>query len=320
MRRRLSFLAGAALLALLVLALLNWNETAVPRESGLPPPFDDWAALDVPANAAVSIVSSSPVTLSLRSLDRREAMVRATRFESVAYDPMEEYAARAEFTDATDVSGAALALGPGIWTSAAGNVLLFGKPDNARADRARTAWTKEDRIPWMEYEPAAWRGWLLLPDDPPSPLLGLGFIRNREDLLDRTLGTLGVRVDGLDSALRFARMGTVSFGLYGRLGDAAVEIDADLLRGTGTGIIGVGESSYPAFVVAALWGRIASGGGLHAITVDGEEARHRALEGGWHLIAKRYGRTLYLAVGASRTEAEALALAVIENQRARRSG
>ena len=80
---------------------------------------------------------------------------------------------------------------------------------------------------------SAWRGWLLLPDGPPSPLLALGFIRNREDLLDRTLGELGVEAGGLGSALRLARMNLASFGLYGEFGDAPPEINADVLRGTG---------------------------------------------------------------------------------------
>ena len=175
-------------------------------------------------------------------------------------------------------------------------------------------------MPWAEREPAARRGWLLLPDDPPSPLLGLGFIRNREDLLDGTLRELGVEVDGLGSGLRLARVDLASFGLYGEFGDDAPEINADVLRDTGTGVIVVAESGYPAFVVGLLWGRVAAAAQLRAIALGGEEAHYRSLGNEWHMTAKRYGRTLYFTVASSRGEAEELALSVIESQRARRGG
>ena len=149
-------------------------------------------------------------------------------------------------------------------------------------------------------------------------LLALGFVRNRGGLLDGTLSELGVEAGGLGSGLRLARMNVASFGLYGEFGEAPSEIDADLLRGTGAGIIAVAESSYPAFVVGFLWGRIVSAARLEAVTLDGEEAHYRSLEDGWHMTAKRYGRTLYLAVAPTRSEAEGLALSVIESQRSRR--
>ena len=317
MRRRLLFLVGVVLFALLAFLLLNWSDAAVPGKS-LPPPFDEWAAPDVPMNAAVYIVPQRPSAVSIRNTDGREWEVRVAAFEGVALDPVEEYAARAGFTDAAEASVAALALEAGIWSIASGRILTFGKPDNAWTDAVRAAWGEEDRVPWKGHEPAGWRGWLLLPDDPPSPLLALGFIRNREDLLDRTLGELGVEAEGLGSALRLARMNLVSFGLYGAFDDVPPEINSDVLRGTGADIIAVAESSYPAFIVGAIWGRVASAARLEAVTVGSEEVHYRSLEEEWHMTVKRYGRTLYFVVAPSRGEAEELVLAVIESQRSRR--
>ena len=317
MRRRLLFLVGVVLFALLAFLLLNWGDAAVPGKS-LPPPFDEWAAPDVPMNAAVYIAPQHPAAVSIRDTDGRERQVRVAAFEGVALDPLREYAARVGFTDAAEASVAALALEAGIWSIANGRILTFGKPDNAWTDAVRAVWGEEDRVPWTEHEPAGWRGWLLLPDDPPSPLLALGFIRNREDLLDRTLGELGVEAEGLGSALRLARMNLASFGLYGAFDDVPPVINSDVLRGTGTGIIAVAESSYPAFIVGAIWGRVVSAARLEAVAVGDEEAHYRSLEDEWHMTVKRYGRTLYFAVAPSRGEAEELVLAVIESQRSRR--
>lgn len=319
MRRRLCFLLGVLLVAAVAFAILNWSDAALPGKV-LPPPFDEWGAPDVPMNAAIYIAPQRPSAVAIRAPDGRESEVRVVRFEGVAVDPLGEYAARAEFVDAEDVSEAADALEADIWARTHRSALWFGKPDNDWADTVRAAWGEEDRVPWAEQEPVPWRGWLLLPDDPPSPLLALGFIRNREDLLDSTLGELNVEADGLGSALRLARMDLASFGLYGEFGDAPPEINADVLRGTGAGIIVVAESSYPAFLVGALWGRVVSAARLEAITLDGEEAHYRSLEDEWHVTAKRYGRTIYLAVAPSRDEAEGLAVTVIESQRARRGG
>ena len=284
----------------------------------LPPPFDAWAAPDVPMNAAIYIVPQEPSAVTIRAPDGRESEVRVVRFEGVAIDPARQYTAQAEFADAEDVSEAAEALESDIWARMHRNTLWFGKPDNAWADTVRAVWGEEDRVPWAEHEPVPWRGWLLLPDGPPSPLLALGFIQNREDLLDRTLGELGVEAGGLGSALRLARMNVASFGLYGEFGDVPPEINADVLRDTGAGIVVVAESSYPAFLVGALWERVVSAARLEAITLDGEEAHYRSLDDEWHLTAKRYGRTLYFTVASSRGEAEELVRAVIESQLSRR--
>ncbi len=317
MRRRLCFLFGILLFAVVAFALLNWSDAAVPGKA-LPPPFDGWAAPDVPMNAAIYMVPEEPPAVTIRAPDGHESEVRVVRFEGVAIDPMREYAARPEFADAEDVSEAADALEADIWARTHGSTLWFGKPDNPWAEAVRAAWGEEDRVPWAEYEPAARRGWLLLPDEPPSPLLALGFIRNREDLLDRTLAELGVDAGGLGSGLRLARMSLVSFGLYGEFGDVPPEINSDVLRGTGTGMIVVAESSYPAFVVGLLWGRIVSAARLEAVTLGGDEAHYRSVGDEWHMTAKRYGRTLYFAVAPSRDESEELVQAVIESQRSRR--
>ncbi|MDE2836482.1 MAG: hypothetical protein OXL97_03100 [Chloroflexota bacterium] len=319
MRRRLLFLFGILLVALVAFAFLNWNDAALPGEA-LPPPFDEWAAPDVPMNAAVYVAPQRPSAVTIRGADGREATGRVVRFEGVAVDPVREYAGRVEFVDAAEASVAALALEAGIWRRAEGRTLLFGKPDNAWAETVHVAWTGEDRLPWAERDPAARHGWLLLPDAPLSPLLALGFIRNREDVLDRTLAELGLGVGGLGTGLRFARVDLVSFGLYGEFGEAPSVINADVLRGMGAGIIVVAESSYPAFIVGLLWGRIVSAAGLEAVALGGEEAHYRSLDDEWHLMAKRYGRTLYFFVEASRGEVEKLALSVVQSQRARRGG
>ena len=317
MRRRLCFLLGVLLFAVVAFVLLNWSDAAVPGKV-LPPPFDEWGAPDVPMNAAIYIAPQRPSAVTIRDTAGREATGHIVSFEGMAIDPVREYAARTEFVDAAEASVAALVLDVDAWKQTRERSLWFGKPDNPWAETVRAAWEEDDRVPWAEREPAARRGWLLLPDDPPSPLLALGFVRNREDLLDRTLAELDVGVGGLGSGLRLARMNLVSFGLYGEFGEAPTEINADVLRGTGTGMIVVAESSYPAFLVGALWGRVVSAARLEAITLDGEEVHYRSLEDEWHMTAKRYGRTIYFAVAPARSEAEELVLAVVESQRSRR--
>ena len=317
LRRRLFFLLVILLFAVVAFAILNWNDAAAPGEDALPPGFEDWAAPDIPMNAAIYVAPRRPSAVSIRLPDGSKGELRVVRFEGVALDPVEEYAARAEFVDAGDAFKASLAPDEDVWRNASGSILRFGKPDGEWADAVRAAWDAEDLVPWSELELAVWQGWRLLPDDPPSPLLALGFIRNRGGLLDRTLSELGVEADGLGSALRLARMDLASFGLYGEFDDAPPEINSDVLRGTGAGIIAVSESSYPSFIVGALWGRVASAARIKAITVGGEEAHYRELEDEWHMTVKRYGRTLYFAVAPSRSEAETLMLAVIESQRSR---
>ena len=161
MRRKLSFLVGVVLLSLIAFAILNWSDAAAPGGPGLPPPFDGWTALDVPMNAAVYVLPPRPAAVAIRGKNGHEAELHAVRFEGVARDPVDEYAARTEFADAEDAAEAAQAMEAGIWTSASGRTLLFGKPDNAWADAVRAAWESEARVPWAEHEPAAWRGWLL---------------------------------------------------------------------------------------------------------------------------------------------------------------
>ena len=315
--KRLCVLFAFLLIALLLWALLNWNNAAVPGK-GLPAPFDRWDALDAPMNAAALAAPARPALVIVRDADGRETAVRVRRFEGIAIDPLEQYAARAELTQPVDPADAARVLDPDSWTDGGGEVLTFGKPENAWAETARTAWTQERRVSWARREPAAWRGWRLLPDDAPSPLMALGFLRSRADLVDRTFAAAGVNVEGLGGALRLARMNVTAFGIYGAFGNEPIEVSAPALREAGMGVIAVAESAYPAFVVSALWGRASATAGLAPTTVDGEPAHYRDLDG-WHLVALRYGKTLYAAVGASRPEAESLARAIIASQRTRRA-
>lgn len=317
MRRRLCFPLGILLFAVVAFALLNWNEAALPGKA-LPPPFDGWAVPDVPMNAALYVAPRRPSAVFIRGGDGQKKELRVISFEGVAIDPVHEYAARAELADAEDVSEAADALEEGMWSRRHPQTLWYGEPDNAWAETVRTAWGEGALAPWKERDATVRRGWLLLPDDAPSPLLGLGFIRNREDLLDRTFGEVEVEAEGLGAALRLARINMVSFGLFGEFDEAPPQLDSEVLRGTNSGVIVVGESSYPAFVVGLLWDRVASAAELDAITLGGEQAHYRSLEGDWHMTAKRYGRTFYFAVAASRTEAEGLVVAIIESQRSRR--
>ena len=66
-----------------------------------------------------------------------------------------------------------------------------------------------------------------------------------------------------------------------------------------------------------LYGRFVAGASLRETRLDGEKAHYRELDNGLYLAVIRYGRTLYLAVGASRAASEALAQSVIESQRRR---
>ena len=317
LRRRLFFLFMVLLFAMLAFAVLNWSNGALPGANRLPPGFEDWAAPTVSMNAAVYVVPQRPSTVIIRRADGTRGDLRVVRFEGVALDPLNEFAARAEFVDASETSVAARALEEDIWRVESGRKLWYGKPDAEWARAVRAMWGGGDLVSWSEHEPAAWWGWRLLPDEAPSPLLALGFVRNRGGLVDRTLRELGVEADGLGSALQLARMNLASFGLYGQFDDAPPEVNSDVLRGTGAGLIAVSESTYPSFVVGALWGRVASAARLKAISVGGEEAHYRDLGDGWHMTVKRYGRTLYFVVAPSRSEAEALMLAVIESQRSR---
>ena len=317
MKKRHYILGALAVVILtpVIAIALTWGDRALPGGDPLPPKFADWRMPDVEANMVVYLLPDAPIPL--RSLtDETGAPVAGA--EGVALGPGGRYAARLQFTNADDAAAAIDQVDFGGWKGRDGaNLSVLGW--NAEwGVTIRTAWARNTRVSWQEREPAVWRGWSLLPGDPPSSPLAFGFVRNRSDLTERMLREAGLSAGSIGSALGFARVDLAAFAVYGEMATLPYNRGADFLRDADIGVLAVAESGYPGVVLRLFFGTLASRAGLERADVDGQEAYHRTFEErGLHVMLTRYGRTVYAAMAQSRENAEALVRSVAESQRSR---
>lgn len=318
MRKRRFILAALAVVVIvpLIAVALTWGDRALPGADPLPPKFADWRMPDVETNVAALLRPDAP--LPLRSLTD-ETGTPITEAEGLALGPGGRYAMRLRFANPEDAQAAARRVDFGGWKGRDGAALSVTGWDEEWGLTARTAWARDVRVAWREREPGVWRGWSLLPDDPPAPPIAFGFVRNRSDLTERMLREAGLSAGSLGSALGFARVDVAAFAVYGEMASLPYNRGADFLRDADVGVLAVAESAYPGVALRLAFGALASRAGFARADVDGQEAYYRAFEErGVHLMMTRYGRTIYAAMAQSKDNAESLVRSVEESQRSRR--
>ena len=318
-------LAGLVLAAG-VLALAGCAVGAKGGDPALPTGF---AALDMPdvdTNGLVYVNAGEPARIPLGAFGVTDLVAGAAvvSLEVIVNDPDREFAARAEFVDeatAERVAETALSVASGDaarWVQEDGSVVTVGRSDTAWGDGLREAWASGSRVTIEERYPEAWEAIRLLPEDTPGRPVAVGFARNAAGLLDATLAATDLSVPGLASALSLVRADVIAFGVYAAdPSDLPEQLNREVLRGSGIGVLGVAQAGYPGFVVELLFGGFAEQANLEATELGGTTALYGVVDGDVHLMVKAYGSSIYLAAAPTRAEAEELLLAVVRSQEAR---
>ena len=314
------------MLALGIFVLAGCAVNAKDGDPALPVGFASLGIPDVDANAMVYMNAGEPARVPLGAFGATDlvAGARVVSIESIVNDPDLEFAARAEFVDeetALHVAQVALSVAkadPARWVQMDGRFVTVGRSEPAWGDRVREAWAAGSRVTLEERYPDVWEAIRLLPEDTPGTPVAVGFARNAPDLLDATLAVKDVTLPGLASALSLIRADVIAFGVYASdPSDLPEQLTRDALRGSGVGVLGVAQASYPGFVVGFLFDQFAELANLEQREFGGTTALYRVIEGDLHLMVKAYGSSIYLAAAPTRAEAEGLVLAVVRSQEAR---
>jgi hypothetical protein len=287
-------------------------------EAGLP---------DVDVSMALYVSAGSPVAVPASMLGAQiDGSLPVVSIQAVAADPVSDFAGRFVFADATSAAVALtlaeqkVASDGAAWTLGSANALLIGHSSETWGAPVRTAWTTGVPVSIEEKAPEAWTALRLLPESVPGDAVAAGFATNVSAMVDRILESGDVSVSGLDSALSLVRVSTVAFAAYADgLTTLPTEATASGAAEAGAGVIAVAQAGYPGPIINMLLGQFAGRIGLEKVTVGGQAAYYKALEGGLHLYAVTYGATFYFAIAADQTQAEGLVGAVVRSQ-ARRGG
>ncbi len=290
------WLSPLAFLALPLLLLAGGCvASAEPGDPALPPGFEAAGVPDVDLNAYAYVDAGVPVTLPASALGDGAGPISLLRVEAALRDPGVDQAAWLLTLD--------------------GEARFLSATETPWSDGIAAAWGDGQRACVEARYPEAWETIRLLPAHPPGKAVAVGFVRNAGDLADDVLALQGIQVPGLGSALGFIRVRTLAFAAYANdLASLPAALTPEAIQDAGVGIVAVGRAGYPGVLVNFLIGRFASRLGLDDVTVVGEEARHRSLDGGLHLMMKSYGATLYFVVAGTRDSAEALLGSVVADQ------
>ena len=329
--RRRGQAAGVGLVGLGValgtlVALAGCATSARGGDPALPSGFEALGMPDVDANALFYAHPGTPVDIPLGVFGATDLVAGASvvSVESLVNDPDREYAARVEFVDEAtaqdvgEVAGSIAGGDPTRWARVEGRFVFAGRSDTGWGDDLRDAWADGVRVAIVARYPDVWETARLLPEDPPSPPVAVGFARNVTGMLDATLAATDVSLPGLASALSLIRADVIAFVVYDAdVSDLPERLTREALRGSGIGVIGVSQAGYPGVVVGFLFDRFAETAGLEATEFRGTDALYRVVEGDLHLMVKAYGSSIYLFAAPTRAGAEALVLAVVRSQEAR---
>ena len=306
--------------------LIGCSATAKTGDPALPPGFEERGIPDVDVNGLVYLSAGHNVLVPLGAFGNVDAVTDAAvvSIESVVREPERAYARRVEFADeATAQRVAELALRAAgdkaaRWVRVEGRFVSIGRSDVAWGDDVRAAWAADQRVPLADRYPDVWDTLRLLPEEPPSPPVAVGFGRNVADLLDPVLGATGVSLPGLSSALALVRADVAVFAAYAEgLSALPEQVTGHLLRDSNVGIIAVAEAGYPGFVVGFLFDRFVERAGLAEVGVGDTTAHYRAIDDDLHLMVKAYGSSIFLALAPTKLGAEDLVKAVVSSQEAR---
>lgn len=311
----------AALICLLSVAACA---SPPPGEPELPPGFVERGMPDVDINAYVYAAAATPVDVAADAFggapDARfhvrflEATARAVGREYgvlVAFETPEMASAAADLVRRRD-AGQLLR-----WVGVTGSQVQFGQAGTGWGEDLQRAWDADIRARVETRYPGAWDTLRLLPSDAPGEPLAAGFVRDAAVLIDEVSATVGLTLEGLDSALSLVRVDTLAFGVYGPTGLAAVPArpTADEAGRLGMGLLAVGRAGYPGAIVGFLLSRYAGLAGLLPMDLNGGRGWQRRV-GDLHLVVVHTGPVVYLALAADPEQARSLLEAALADRRA----
>jgi hypothetical protein len=269
--------------------------------------------IDPPSTAGVpaELLSSDSDT----SAD--EVDLEAEGLEGLMLDLGGDYAVRVRFASSGEAGSAAPRIEKLVqdeahsWTETIDRSVLTGRAAGQWGTDARESWTSGTREAVADQFPDFWAQLRRMPEEPPSPPVAAGFVRNVGDLPNRLFRAAGVEVPGLAEGLTLVRVSSIVFVAYsGGLGELPSHLGSSLLEDLNTGILAVADSSYPSLVVGQVFDSFVGALGLSEVTLEGETAYYREIDADLHLVVMRNGSALFFAVGATREYAEGLVSSV----------
>lgn len=310
-----------ALILICIAAALAVGCTAAKQnDPALPAGFAERGIPDVELNAYLYVDAGAPVAAPASAFgEGSNDDVSVAWMETVLLNVGVDRATRIELADASEgaLVGALASVSPGAaWVDVAGHSVAMGASEGAWADTLRAAWAEEARATVDSRYPDVWNVLRLLPPDPPSQPIAVGFTRDVREAAGDALAWGIIDVPGLESALNLLRVEVVAFALYSPEPVVMPErLTAEAILTANLRVVAIADAEYPGVLVDLLIGRFAGKLGLADTTVEDEDAMSRTLPGGLHLFFKNYGAALYFVVAGTQADAEGLLGSIIIAQR-----
>ncbi len=197
------------------------------------------------------------------------------------------------------------------WSKVTVDQLSVASGTGEWADSLRQALDAGNLLPLEQHNPLAYQLITNLPANPPSPPVGVGFLRLEPGILQALATKAGMDVGEIDSAFGFVRVNTVAIGIYTQKPiEIPATIDQSFLEQSGVGALMVSHSGYPGAIVSFMLSVIADRTSMETIKIGNTNARHRMIED-LHLVLKNKGSFLYAALSGDRAYAERLVLSAL---------
>jgi len=163
-----------------------------------------------------------------------------------------------------------------------------------------------------EAYPDEWELIRLLPESPPSDVVGAGFGKLDDEFLaglSEQVGGIGSDIESLADAVNVK---SAAFGLYAEdVPSALPELGEDFLEEMGVSGLIVTKTGYPGFILNFVFSRAASGAGLEKMEINGGDAYYKALQESLHVLVKNIGSTFFVAGASEMDSARALMESVL---------
>lgn len=197
------------------------------------------------------------------------------------------------------------------WSKATADQLSVASGAGEWAELLKQTLDTGNLLPLNEHNPLAYQLITNLPTTPPSPPLGVGFLKLGPGTLQALAAKADMDVREMDSAFGFVRVDMVAFGIYAQRPVAVpATIDQSFLEQSGVGALIVSHSGYPGAIVSFMLSVIADRTSMETIKIGNTNARYRMI-GDLHLVLKNKGSFLYAALSGDRAYAERLVLSAI---------
>lgn len=264
----------------------------------------------VDANAYIYIRPSGNATFSSEALGVENLTLESA--DVLLADDSKGVAARFSTSGLSDAAPRAERVDG--WIDADPGSFRFG-PASPWGVRVRIAWRQQPSNAFAKQFPEAWKDLVRMPEDPPSPAIAAGFVRNFGPLVEHLIGEADVAVPSLADALSLVRVNRISFVAYAdELRILPESVGPSVLRDLDVSILAIADSSYPSAVVGQVFDGFVSGLGLKRISIAGHIAHHRELSDDIHVVVVREGATLFFAIAATTKHAIALIETVVTKQ------